>query len=64
MLSVKKGDIKYHFLSLLYDSTGDRTQLSRAMGEHPNHYANVWLRYELYPLLNSITGVLQEKPNH
>ena len=36
MLSVKQGGIKYHFLSLLYDSTGDWTQVSRATGEHSN----------------------------
>ena len=39
MLSVKQGGIKYHFLSLWYDSTGDWTQVSRAIGEHSNHYA-------------------------
>ena len=33
MLSVKQGSIKYHFLSLWYDSTWDWTQVSRAMGE-------------------------------
>ena len=36
MLSVKQGGIKYHFLSLWYDSTWDRTQVSRAIGEHSN----------------------------
>ena len=34
MLSVKQGGIKYHFLSLWYDSTLDWTQVSRAIGEH------------------------------
>ena len=34
MLSVKQGDIKYHFLSLCYDSTRDSTPVSRAIGEH------------------------------
>ena len=33
MLSVKQGGIKYHFLSLWYDSTWDWTQVSRAIGE-------------------------------
>ena len=33
MLSVKQGGIKYHFLSLWYDSTGDLTHVSRAIGE-------------------------------
>ena len=41
MLSVKQGSIKYHFLSLWYDSTWDWTQISRVIGEHSNHYANV-----------------------
>ena len=41
MLSVKQGGIKYHFLSLWYDSTWDWTQVSQAIGEHSNHYANV-----------------------
>ena len=36
MLSVKQGSIKYHFLSLWYDSTWDWTQVSRAIGEHSN----------------------------
>ena len=30
--------IKYHFLSFWYDST----QVSWAISEHSNHYANVW----------------------
>ena len=34
MLSVKQGGIKYHFLSLWYDSTWDWTQVSRAIGDH------------------------------
>ena len=38
MLSVKQGGIKYHFLSLWYDSTWDWTQVSRAIGEHSNPY--------------------------
>ena len=41
MLSVKKGGIKYHFLSLWYDSTWDWTQVSGAISEHSNDYANV-----------------------
>ena len=36
MLSVKQGGIKYHFLSLWYDSTWDWTQVSRPIGEHSN----------------------------
>ena len=34
MLSVKQGSIKYHFLSLWYDSTWDWTKVSRTIGEH------------------------------
>ena len=34
MLSVKQGGIKYHFLSLLYISTRDWTQVSQTIGEH------------------------------
>ena len=41
MLSVKQGSIEYHFLSLWYDATRDWTQVSRAIGEHSNHHANV-----------------------
>ena len=43
MLSVKQGSIKYDFLSFWYDSTWDWTQVSRVIGEHSNHYANIWL---------------------
>ena len=41
MLSVKQRGIKYHFLSLWYDSTWDWTQVSRAIGEHSNRWSNV-----------------------
>ena len=34
MLSVKQGSIKYHFLSLWYDSTRDWTPVSQTIGEH------------------------------
>ena len=34
MLSVKQGGIKYHFLSLWYDSTWDSTPVSRTIDEH------------------------------
>ena len=33
MLSVKQGDIKYHFLILWYDSTKDWTPVSQAISE-------------------------------
>ena len=54
MLSVKQGRIKYHFLSLWYDSTCDWTPIYRVIGEHSNHYANV--RY-LVPMSDSITTI-------
>ena len=41
MLSVKQEGIKYHFLSLWYDSTWNWTQVSRAIGEHSNRFVNV-----------------------
>ena len=47
MLSVKQGVIKYHFLSLWYNSTWDWTQVSRAISKHCNHYANVRFLYLL-----------------
>ena len=34
LLSVKQGDIKYHFKSLWYDATWDWTQVSRTIGKH------------------------------
>ena len=40
MLSVKQGGIKYHFLSLWYDSTGDWTPVSKTIGEHSPHEDN------------------------
>ena len=51
MLSVKQGGIKYHFLSLWYDLTWDQTQVSRAMGEHSNHYANAQFMIKYYKFL-------------
>ena len=39
-MSFRQGSIKYHFLSLWYDSTCDWTQVYRDTGEHSNHYAN------------------------
>ena len=47
MLSVKQGSIKYHFLSLWYDSTWDWTLVSQATGEHSNHLANKQKKTEL-----------------
>ena len=36
MLRVKQDGIKYHFLSLWYDSTLDWTPVYQAIGEHSN----------------------------
>ena len=41
VLSAKQVSIKYHFLSLWYDSTRAWTQVSRAIGEHSNHHVNI-----------------------
>ena len=35
--SVKQGGIKYHFLSLWFDSTWDWTPVYRTIGEHSTH---------------------------
>ena len=40
MLSVKQGAIKYHFLSLWHDTTGDWTPVSQTIGEHSTHLLN------------------------
>ena len=40
MLSDKPGGIKYHSLSLRYDTTWNGTPVSRTIGENPNHCAN------------------------
>ena len=40
MLSVKQGGIKYHFLSLWYDSTWDWTLVFQNIGKHTDYYAN------------------------
>ena len=40
MLSVKQEVIKYHFLSLWYDSIWDWTPISRTIDEHSKHDAN------------------------
>ena len=37
MLSAKQGGIKYHFLSLWYNSTWDWTLVSQAIGQHFIH---------------------------
>ena len=64
MLSVKQGGIRYHFLSLWYDSTSDWTQVSQTIGKHFNHFAKVQWPKVWTPLippamfLNSTTLVL------
>ena len=61
MLSVKQGSIKYPFLSLWYDSTWDWIQVSRAIGEHSNHYANVRLSVCVLWVKNLITCTSAER---
>ena len=48
MLSVKQGRIKYHFLSLWYDSTWDWTQVSRANGEHSIVLLKTFINEEVF----------------
>ena len=52
MLSVKQGGIKYHFLSIWYDSTWDWTQVSRAIGEHANHHAKHRWKIQTHKILH------------
>ena len=40
-IAVEQGGIKYHFLSLLYDSTWDWTPVSRAIVEYYTQLANI-----------------------
>ena len=40
VLSAKQGGIKYHFLSLWYESTWNWTSVSQTIGEHSTHLAN------------------------
>ena len=57
MLSVKQGSIKYHFLSLWYDSTWDWTPVSRTIGEHSTQ-ANLCLSLCLSVSLSlSLSGI-------
>ena len=54
VLSAKQGCIKYHFLSLWYDSTWDWTQVSRTIDEHSTQLANNRLEtYSCYSIFNS-----------
>ena len=42
MLSAKQGGIKYHFLSIWYDSTWDWTPVSRTIGGQEMDTANIF----------------------
>ena len=48
MLSVKQEGIKYHFLSLKYDSTWDWTPVYRTIDEHLTYLANVAIYIYIY----------------
>ena len=55
MESVKQGGIKYHYLSLCYDSTRDWTPVSQAIGEHSTH--NLFFKnkkWGVYLFMNNI----------
>ena len=41
MQSVKQGGIKYHFLSLWYDSTWDWNTVSQTIDKHSTYKANI-----------------------
>ena len=43
MLNINKWGIKYDILSLWYYSAGDWTPVSQIIGEHSNHYANIYI---------------------
>ena len=47
-LSVKQGSIKYHFLSLWYDSTWDWRPVFRVIGEHSDHYIYIYIYIYMY----------------
>ena len=53
MLSAKQGDIKYHFLSLWYDSTWDWIPVSRAIGEHSTQLTKCKVIYRVFFIINS-----------
>ena len=58
MVSVKQGCIKYHFLSLWYDSTRNWTQVSGAICEHSKDVRfNIWA----FTLGSSGKGYLKTK---
>ena len=53
MVSVKQIRIKYHFLSLWYESILDWTPVSRAIGEHST-YKEKWTEMEKRKRTNDI----------
>ena len=55
MLSVKKGSIKYHFWVFGMTWPGMEPRVSWAIGEHSNHYANVWYPDKLTVILTFLT---------
>ena len=50
MLNVKQCRIKYDFLCIRYDLTGDWAPVSRTIGEHYTH-STYWLILTTYQLL-------------
>ena len=62
MLSVKQGGINYHFLSLWYDLTWDRTQVSQTTDTSNNYFKykyftqfcgfNIFLSNDLHLILS------------
>ena len=59
MLSVKQRGIKYHFLSLWYDSTWDWTQVSRAIGQCPV-YIYIYIYIYIYLYIYNIYILIRE----
>ena len=65
MLSVKQGGIKYHFFSLWYDSTWDRTPVFQTIGEHSITYANGYIGHlstHQYIYISYIWRIKHEDP--
>ena len=71
MLSVMQGDIKYHLFSLWYDSTWDRTPVSRTIDEQclytvinlgrsgETHLALLSSGYRLFSLLKNLYNIVR-----
>ena len=60
MLSVKQGGIKYHFLSLWYDSTWDWTLVSQAIGEHSTSKPMGQFKTKTKKNLNSLQNFIKK----